>query len=264
MKSLILHSGILLCMAGPFYSAAQPGWKLSTRSTFANSEFYEDSIRGKDHSNARSQQLTVPVIPARKTDQNLAQYFGSFDPLGEDDVYLITLCGDLPDDHDPDRIHVKDEPGHTFLILEKRNRNTSSPPIIKVFGFYPHRPASCLIFRNVCGEIMDNSGREYDVSLSTEISAKDFALILQKSQELSRRKYNLNKYNCYDYAVAIFNSLPGIEKLPLTHVKFPSIFGSGGSPCGLFRDLEKLKNEGSVWASHIHFGIFYAPSSNPD
>jgi len=264
LRNIILYIGILLSIAGPFQSIGQPALNFSNGKAPVHFESNEDVTRDNGSQNTKSQQLRVPVVPAKKTDQNLALYFGCFDPLSEDDVYQITLCGDLPDDHDPDRIHLKDEPGHTFLILKKWNPKSSSGPIIKVFGFYPRRPASCLIFRNVRGEIMDNSEREYDVSLTTEISANDFVMILQRSQELAKRKYNLNKYNCYDYAVEIFNSIPGIEKIPITHVKFPSIFGRGGSPCGLYRDLQRLKKEGSSWSSHIQFGIFYAPCSKPE
>ena len=92
----------------------------------------------------------------------------------------------------------------------------------------------------------------------------EFKYVLQRSQQLARKKYNLNKFNCYDYVIEIFNSLPGIEKLPVTHLKFPFIFGSGGTPCGLYRDLKRLKDEHSVWASNIQFGNFYAPRSVPE
>ncbi len=203
------------------------------------------------------------IESSKKGESDLTSYFQCFAPASEEDQYTLTICGDIPDNNNPERIHVKDEPGHSFLILTKRKTGSASPSVIRVFGFYPHRPASCLIFRNVRGEIMDNSERQYDVSLTTDITAAEFKYVLVRSQQLARRKYNLNKFNCYDYVVELFNSLPRLEKLPVTHLRFPFIFGRGGSPCGLYRDLRRLKDEGSVWASHIQFGNFYAPRSEP-
>ena len=109
--------------------------------------------------------------------------------------------------------------------------------------------------------MLDNGEREYNAVVKKELTAGEFGLILQKAKELTAKKYNINKYNCYDYALEVFNSLPGIEQIPVRHVKFPLIFGRGGSPCGLYRDLEKLKAAGSVWAPVIKFGVFKAPAS---
>jgi hypothetical protein len=201
---------------------------------------------------------------SRKGESDLTSYFQCFAPADEDDLYTLTICGDIPDNNNPERIHVKDEPGHSFLILTKSKIGAARPSVIRVFGFYPHRPASCLIFRNVRGEIMDNSERQYDVSITTAIKAFEFKQVLVRTQQLAGRKYNLNKFNCYDYVIEVFNSLPGIEKLPVTHMKFPSIFGWGGTPCGLYRDLKKLKDEHSSWAPHIQFGNFHAPRSYPE
>jgi hypothetical protein len=214
-----------------------------------------------DNNNHQSGKL---IENSGNDESDLATYFQSFAPLEDEDRYTVALCADVPDNNNPDRIHVRDEPGHTFLILTKKNVRSSSPAITRVFGFYPHRPASCLIFRNVRGEIMDNGGRQYDATLSVEITATAFRAVLAQSQLLARKKYNLNKFNCYDYSIGVFNSINGVVKLPVTHLKFPFIFGRGGTPCGLYRDLEKLKKEDSVWAPHIQFGIFYAPRSNPD
>jgi len=56
------------------------------------------------------------------------------------------------------------------------------------------------------------------------------------------KKYNLNKYNCYDYALELYNSIPGTEALPTLKVKFPFKFGRGGSPCGLYKVLKELSS----------------------
>ena len=169
------------------------------------------------------------------------------------------MCAEIPDNQDPRRIHVKKEPGHVFLILSKTDTVSGSKPVYRVFGFYPRRPASSILFKNVNCLILDNGDREYNAFLHKELTAGEFSRILDAAIVFSRRKYNLNKYNCYDYALDVFNSLPGIEKLPVTHVKFPFILGHGSSPCGLYLDLRKLKENCSAWVPNIEFGIFQSP-----
>jgi hypothetical protein len=119
--------------------------------------------------------------------------------------------------------------------------------------------AVTFLVKKVRSKILDNSNREYDASVEKKLTADEFAFILEKCKELSKKKYNLKKYNCYEYVLEVFNSLPGIEKLPVTKVKYPFIFGRGGSPCGLYSDLKKLFSAGSSWAAFIRFGTFKSP-----
>jgi hypothetical protein len=191
----------------------------------------------------------------------LARTFECFSPLDGKAVYSISICADIPDDNDPDRVYYKKETGHVFLILQKTDSSPDAKSMTQVFGFYPRRPVSSIVFKTVRCDILDNSKRRYNVSLTREINADEFRFLLQTAADLARKRYNLNRYNCYDYAVEVFNALPGIDKLPVTHVRFPLIFGKGGSPCSLYRDLEKLKANGSVWAPAIQFGDLRAPAS---
>jgi hypothetical protein len=204
---------------------------------------------------------SAKVAPFATGGLDLTQRLNCFNPLEPAAGYSISLCADLPDNNHPDKVYVKKETGHVFLILKKTDPDIADSSMAQVFGFYPVRPVSSIIFKNVRCEMLDNGNREYNAVISKELTAKEFALILQKAKELTAKKYNINKYNCYDYALNVFNSIPGIEKLPVTHVKFPFIFGRGGSPCGLYRDLEKLKVAGSTWAPFIQFGVFTSPAS---
>ena len=231
-----LKNCFILCgFAGISFTEVQPGYR------------HDDIFLYIDHS-----------LPANV---RLARTFECFSPLEEHAVYSISICADIPDDNDPDRVYYKKEPGHVFLILQKSDSLSDNKIITVVFGFYPRRPVSSVVFKSVRCDILDNSKRRYNAGLTRQISVAEFRIVLRKAENLAKKKYNLNRYNCYDYAVDVFNALPGIEKLPLTHVRFPFIFGRGGSPCGLYRDLEKLKTRGSVWAPAIQFGDLRAPAS---
>ncbi len=193
------------------------------------------------------------------TKSGLAKRFECFEPVQSDAFYFIELCADLPDNNNPKRIRVGDETGHVFIILSKQSGEPGGTIIEQSFGFYPRRPASSLIFKNVRPEILDNRNREYNVCLARQLTPSEFEFILEKAKEFSMKKYNINRFNCYDYALAVFNSLPGIEKITARHIKFPFVLGYGGSPCGLYEDLLQLKANGSSWARFIHFGIFKSP-----
>jgi hypothetical protein len=188
---------------------------------------------------------------------NIAERLLVFYPLNQDAEYAVTLCADLPDNNNPECVYKKKVPGHVFLILTKQE--PLSGKIITIsFGFYPRVPVSCL-FKRVRSKMMDNSNREYNASLEKKLTKEEFVLVIEKCKELSKKKYDLKKFNCYEYALGVFNSLPGIEKLPVSDVKFPFILGRGGSPCGLYRDLKKLVLTGSPWTPFIRFGLFRSP-----
>jgi hypothetical protein len=203
---------------------------------------------------------TVSVQIKKQHSFNVQEYLQVFYPLQHTAEYWVTICADLPANDNPKCVFKKGEPGHVFLILTKKDPLTAAI-ITRSFGFYPRLPVSCLL-KQVRSKILDNSYREYNAALEKKLTTEEFEMILEKCTELAKNKYNLKKNNCYDYVLKIFNSLPGIEKLPVTKVKFPFIFGRGGSPCGLYTDLKKLSANGSAWAPFIRFGIFQSPGND--
>lgn len=198
-------------------------------------------------------------IKQKTASERLSKSLVCFDPIDNNAGYSITLCADLPDNNNPSKVHLNSETGHVFIILTKWNEKDT---INSVFGFYPRRPASSLIFKNVRSEILNNGNREYNASLSKRLNADTFRIVMKTAIDLAKKKYNINKYNCYDYAIEIFNSIAGPDKIPIRHIRFPFIFGKGGSPCSLYTDLAEMKNNGSAWSPFIQTGVFMAPVSN--
>lgn len=215
-----------------------------------------------------SQKLNTDPITSSHTSQVkntagqwLVQRFKCFAERHGHNTYSITLCGDVPDNERPMKVYFKKEPGHVFLVLTMEDTVCHFEPRSQVFGFYPQRPVSSVIFKNVRCKMMDNGNRIYDVKIEKDLSASEFDLVLENAVVFAQKKYNLNRYNCYDYALNVFNCFSGIEKIPVNRVRFPFIAGKGGSPVCLFRDLRKLYEEGSWWAPYIDFGSFKAPVS---
>jgi hypothetical protein len=172
--------------------------------------------------------------------------------------YRISLCADVPNNEQPMQVVCNSEPGHVFLILQKIS---GTDTISEVFGFYPRSGVPVLIFKRTKSKIRDNSRRDYDADVTKQLTAEEFDTILVKCLFYAPHIYHINKFNCYDYAVDIFNSVAGHDPIPVTHMRYPFIFGKGGSPCCIYRDLEKLKDSNSVWAPYIRFGNLVAPVS---
>lgn len=179
--------------------------------------------------------------------------------LPADTIYRIRLCADVPDNQHPDRVYYKGEPGHVFLVLERSN-NTSQWSESIVWGFYPVKPVSCLLFRKTRSRLVDNSQRSYDASIEKQITKDDFLQIVSQAVWLSKKKYHINRYNCYHYAVELFNLVATGTRLPVNAIKFPFPFGRGGSPCVLYRDLQTLKKENGPLAYMIHMEPGEAPA----
>jgi hypothetical protein len=182
----------------------------------------------------------------------------SHETLATDTIYRIRLCADVPDNQHPDRVYYKGEPGHVFIVLERSTRSSQWCESI-VWGFYPVKPVSCLLFRKTTGRLVDNSHRSYDASIEKQITKDDFLQIVSQAVWLSKKKYHINRYNCYHYAVELFNLVASEPRLPVNSIKFPFPFGKGGSPCVLYRDLQTLKKENGPLAYMIHMEPGEAP-----
>lgn len=174
--------------------------------------------------------------------------------------YRITLCVDVPYNKNPMKVLYQLEPGHVFLILQKINKIITDT-IHEVFGFYPKKKLPVFFARRVKSQVKDNSRREYDVALSKMLTKEQFQMVIDVALKYSHAEYHLNRFNCYDYAMQIFNTVAGSDKLTPKYVKFPFPFGKGGSPCGLYKYMMQMKDSTTVWTPYIEFGNLVAPKS---
>ncbi len=172
-----------------------------------------------------------------------------------DAEYFISLCADVPNNKKPHKVYYQKETGHVFLILTKI---VLEDTLYKVFGFYPAKGLPTVFKRRVKSIIKDNSSREYDVQIFKSLTAQQFEIVLQYAVHYSNKAYHLNKYNCYDYAVLIYNSITGNEPLPFITARYPFIFGRGGSPVSIYKQLKEMQ---SLGVKGIEYGELLAPVS---
>jgi len=203
-------------------------------------------------------------LSSRQKEESSTKVLDGLDAIGDlatNEVYQVSVAADIPDNSRPGKVYFKKEPGHVFVILEKRDTVTGVS-VAQSWGFYPVRPVTCLFLRTVKCEILDNGGRQYDAAITHLLTKAQFDFVKEKAMQLAQKKYNLNKYNCYEYAVELYNAIPGVTALTMTKVKFPFIFGRGGSPCGLYSQLRELSGTSQPAQLKISFGLFRSPVSH--
>ncbi|MBX2925130.1 MAG: hypothetical protein KF746_23215 [Chitinophagaceae bacterium] len=181
-------------------------------------------------------------------------------PAG-DTTYSISVCADVPDNSRPGKVFFRGEPGHVFIILERTDSNTLFRERF-IWGFYPKKAITCVLFRKVRGRLVDNSNKQYDVSVTRMLNIAEYRFLVNKALELSKKKYHLNRYNCYHYALELFNSLQAAPVLPVSRVRFPFPFGKGGSPGCLYRDLQLMVARRSFKDLAIRFVQAQAPAND--
>ncbi len=189
------------------------------------------------------------------------QKLNSFSNARESVSYFLTLAGDIPDNNNPGKVHFQKEPGHVFLILTKKD-SLSGESQSMVWGFYPRRPVGSLLFKRVKSELRDNSYREYNISITCKLTAAGLDSLKSAAIYLSGRKYNLNRFNCYDYAVNLFNAVQKQLIVPVSYMRFPLLLGKGGTPCSLYKDITVLAPEDLPVGFAIQTGVFYAPAGS--
>lgn len=188
---------------------------------------------------------------------SLAESIDVFPVHQENATYSISLCADVPLNEKPQRVAHHQETGHVFLILSMQTIDSNF--YHKVFGFYPKKGLPTLLFKSIRSVIKDNSQREYNAAIEKQLTRAQFDSVIDLSIKLSEKIYHINKYNCYDYALDIFNHVVPHIIVPSVHVKFPFPFGRGGSPAGLYTELLKLRQMDS--RAKILIGVYRAPVS---
>lgn len=127
--------------------------------------------------------------------------------------------------------------GHTFVGIEQNG-------ITRYMGYYPQSTANSALVAvgaSYPGELHDNSGSAYDVSITAFVSASQFASMIQYINNYPAT-YNLNSYNCADFGIAVAN-LGGMN-LPATTTRV-ALF-DGRSPGDLGEDIRAMPNNGYI------------------
>lgn len=139
---------------------------------------------------------------------------------GDRDAFELSLTGDV-------------DVGHSFISLTKENDDGSV--VTRTFGFYPATPVDPLGgVVNVAGQFQNDMGHAFEKSKSKTLSEAEFDAALTYIDSVSSRNYDLNTYNCTDFAIEAAGAAGFV--VPETHGTWP-INGGGANPGDLGQDL---------------------------
>lgn len=205
---------------------------------------------GGDHGGGEPAVLVMVIGPVTSID--LESRLACFNqvPSNSSTVYKMTISSELASKNVPTAvIGPKNSVGHAFLTLEKTN-GTNVQRLS--FGFYPE--ADFLLTKqpvdNSIGEESSNIDRRSDISYSVTLNEASFLDVAEQAITSSENKYDLNDYNCTDYAIEVFNSgRPSNEQLVVPNSANP--YAPYTTPSGLYLKLNSMKAAGTTGISNI-------------
>lgn len=211
----------------------------------------------------------LPVI-------NIQKYFNCFDLVPSvGATYSVKLCVDLPMNSSPDASVTFSggvSSGHTFLSITKSGSGVS---ITQCFGYYPQTHISLLNpISPIAAVIKDNGDKEINAAVTISISSDEFNTMRTYAVNRAHIPYTLDKSNCTDYALSVFNSVrvnplridPYVNHQPgivlANGMTSPGVnISINSSPQELYNKLATMKKSSDPEASKIQLDLSHHTKS---
>lgn len=167
----------------------------------------------------------------------------------------IEIFSDLPVNGEPNTFFdwENGSPGHSFLQIRKSNGALSVQQII---GFYPNeRWKAILTPAPISGKFVDNAGHEFNASLKMSLTPAELQSVINEMLYLKNSiKYDIDEYNCTDFALHIFNFIRPGNPIVIPKYDIPGGMAPNGTstPQGLYQKLSSMKEEGGAEAANIN------------
>jgi hypothetical protein len=188
---------------------------------------------------------------------NLEAKFACFDLVpNEGATYSVSMSVDLPVNGSPsDLINSSFEPGHAFITMTKSNGNSF---ITHSFGFYPDPAFFSVTTGPVGSKIVNNGSHDREAyMIMSGITAADFHMLQIVAKNKANNSYELDNYNCTNYALDVFNSIRDANYQINVDDWIAGSKNFGQTPNGLYNKLAEMQNDGYT---NISFGINTAPA----
>jgi hypothetical protein len=155
-------------------------------------------------------------------------------------TYDVELCADIPINGNPNINVFLDKPGHAFLQITKTNGSAS---LSRSFGFYPKDQYSSLTLDPVESVILEDNLHAYDAKIRMSLTETQYNQLMNYSINLANNtQYDLNNYNCVNFALDCFNSvLSSGNKISAPNIPIGYIT-NGKTPASLYSNLVNMKN----------------------
>jgi len=168
----------------------------------------------------------------------------------------IEILTDIPVDVNPNAMYDLGEkaPGHVFLKLSKTN---GAQQVERYIGFYPKSGYKSTTYAPTASKLVSNEFHEYNASLSMNIAPERLATVLSAIQLYSARNYDVDEYNCTNFALDVFNSIRGIGlSIPLYGIPGSPLTQTTATPGGLYNKLKQMWDSNDPEKANIVMGAF--------
>lgn len=167
----------------------------------------------------------------------------------------IEILADIPVDNDPNKIFnfTSRSPGHTFLNIRKSNGSQS---VSQNIGFYPQIGLKTLLTNApIEGKFVDNQQHEFNCGFKIAITPGQLHSAIVEMQRDKNYKYDIDNYNCTDWALDVFNAAGGNLQVPLYDIS--GTYPSTGTrmPSSVYNKLQAMKNANDPRAGGITIGL---------
>lgn len=196
---------------------------------------------------------------------DVGQYLKCFDNIPDDGATCtITIYTDIPVDNDPSKLFnwQTRSPGHAFLELKKSNGTRS---VQQSIGFYPTANWKNILSADpVDSKIVNDGNHEFNASLKMIISPNLLRSAIGKIKEISNMKYDMDEFNCTDFALEVFNYIRTPLQIP--HYVIPGGVYRTNTPQGLYNKLKDMWLNNDAEKNNITIDIlkgYVGSSSGP-
>lgn len=186
--------------------------------------------------------------------QKYINCFGSVPDAGA--TCSIEIFSDIPVDSNPNAFYDFStmSPGHSFINIQKSN---GTQHITQNIGFYPKSGYKSMTYAPTASKLVDNAGHEFNASLRMDITPAQLSTVLIRMQQWANANYDVDQYNCTDWALNVFNSVRTTPlEIPLYGIPDSPITLGSRTPQGLYNKLQQMKNSNDPEKANITIGIY--------
>lgn len=178
-------------------------------------------------------------------------------------ICSVEIMADIPVDSDPNKIFdfASKSPGHTFLNIRKSNATQS---VSQNIGFYPKSGFKTILTNApIDGKFVDNGNHEFNAGFIQNITPEQLHHVLIKMQQDKNMKYDIDNFNCTDWALDVFNAA-GAFQLDVPLYDIPGNYPSSGThmPNGVYNKIREIKTTNPAQAGNTDMNFLKAYSGN--
>ncbi|WP_312336282.1 hypothetical protein [Sphingobacterium sp.] len=177
--------------------------------------------------------------------QELLNCFSNI-PSNAQTTYKVTIHSHLANPSNPYQVYnvSADDPGHAYITMQKTNGSATRS---LTFGFYPQIGSWMTAIKDAESSAIgqeDPAKRRSDGSYTITVSEAAFNNARNAALAGSAKQYDLNDYNCTNYALQVFNAAMGGTGLQVLN----SPIGYK-TPSSLYLKLSDMKTAGTAGVS---------------